>query len=75
MDISAETELEDDYYAFLNVAKNNLKLSKLQATEEQIIASYRRLSRLFHPDKHQNENAKKEAEILFNKAKKAYEGS
>ncbi|RWS03640.1 hypothetical protein B4U79_03526 [Dinothrombium tinctorium] len=58
-------EIVENYYAFLNVERN--------ATNDEIIAAYRRLSRLFHPDKHHDEKDKKEAEILFNRAKKAYE--
>lgn len=45
-----------------------------QATDEDIGNAYRRLSRLYHPDKHMNPDRKKEAEILFGKTKKAYEG-
>ncbi|KAJ9599175.1 hypothetical protein L9F63_010352 [Diploptera punctata] len=57
--------IEEDYYTFLNVPRN--------ATNEEISNAYRRLSRLYHPDKHLDPVQKKEAEILFNKTKKAYE--
>lgn len=57
--------IEEDYYAFLNVAK--------EATKDEINNAYRRLSRLYHPDKHADPMHKKEAEVLFNKTKKAYE--
>jgi hypothetical protein len=30
---------------------------------------------MYHPDKHLDPDRKKEAEILFNKTKKAYEGN
>lgn len=60
-----DTFLEDDYYAFLNLGKN--------ATAEEITNSYRRLSKLYHPDKHLDPVKKKNAEILFNKIKVAYE--
>lgn len=46
----------------------------LQASPEDISNAYRRLSRLYHPDKHMDSVLKKEAEILFNRTKKAYEG-
>ena len=45
-----------------------------QATAEDITYAYRRLSKIYHPDKHVDENKKKEAEVLFNKTQKAYEG-
>lgn len=45
-----------------------------QASPEDINNAYRRLSRLYHPDKHTDPTLKKEAEILFNRTKKAYEG-
>ncbi|GBN47263.1 DnaJ subfamily C member 11 [Araneus ventricosus] len=57
--------LEEDYYAFLNLSKD--------ATPEEITNAYRRLSRLYHPDKHRDPDQKKNAEILFNKTKIAYE--
>lgn len=57
--------IEEDYYACLNVPKN--------ATQEEIIAAYRRLSRLYHPDKHTDNEQKKKAELLFSRIKKAYE--
>lgn len=55
----------EDYYTFLNIPRN--------ATDEDISNAYRRLSRLYHPDKHMNPERKKEAEVLFSKTKKAYE--
>ena len=45
-----------------------------QASSEDITQAYRRLSRLYHPDKHLHPERKKEAEALFSKTKKAYEG-
>ncbi|KYN37704.1 DnaJ like protein subfamily C member 11 [Trachymyrmex septentrionalis] len=59
------TTIEDDYYTFLNISRN--------ASPEDISNAYRRLSRLYHPDKHVDPMLKKEAEILFNRTKKAYE--
>ncbi|KAL7648908.1 UNVERIFIED_CONTAM: hypothetical protein RMT77_000842 [Armadillidium vulgare] len=55
----------DDFYAFLNIPRN--------ANDEEISNAYRRLSRMYHPDKHTDPQRKKEAEILFSKTKKAYE--
>ncbi|XP_011333880.1 dnaJ homolog subfamily C member 11 isoform X2 [Ooceraea biroi] len=60
-----ENTIEDDYYTFLNIARN--------ASPEDISNAYRRQSRLYHPDKHTDPVLKKEAEILFNRTKKAYE--
>lgn len=47
----------------------------LQATPEEINSAYRRLSRMFHPDKHSTDrpNQQKWAEQIFNKVKEAYE--
>lgn len=59
------SELDDDYYTFLNIRK--------EASNDEINNAYRRLSRLYHPDKHSDPILKKQAEILFNKTKKAYE--
>lgn len=50
-------------------------LFMLQATQDEINAAYRRSSRLFHPDKHTDQEKKKDAVIVFNKLKKAYEGN
>lgn len=57
--------VEENYYAFLNVPRN--------ATPEQINTAYRNLSRIFHPDKHVNDDKKQEAELIFNRTKRAYE--
>ncbi|KAK9888854.1 hypothetical protein WA026_001075 [Henosepilachna vigintioctopunctata] len=58
-------ENEEDYYAFLNISR--------EASKEEISNAYRRLSRVYHPDKHVVPELKNKAEILFNKTKKAYE--
>lgn len=58
-------EVEENYYAFLNVPKN--------ATNEQINNAYRKLSRIYHPDKHTDLNSKQNATALFNRTKRAYE--
>ncbi|KAH9528393.1 DnaJ (Hsp40), sub C, member 11 [Dermatophagoides farinae] len=55
----------DDYYAFLNVPKN--------ASVDDIRNSFRLLSRQFHPDKHTNPALKRQAELMFDKLKKAYD--
>ncbi|XP_047502037.1 dnaJ homolog subfamily C member 11-like isoform X1 [Penaeus chinensis] len=55
----------EDYYTFLNIPRT--------ATEDEINNAYRRLSRLYHPDKHTDPSRKVEAELLFSKTKKAYE--
>ncbi|XP_065349572.1 dnaJ homolog subfamily C member 11 [Cloeon dipterum] len=59
---------EEDYYMFLNVPRT--------ATPEEVTAAYKKLGRLYHPDKHvdpDNPQKKQEAEILFHRAKKAYD--
>ncbi|XP_054274989.1 dnaJ homolog subfamily C member 11 [Macrosteles quadrilineatus] len=61
-----EKVIEEDYYTFLNIPRN--------ASSEEINYAYRRLSRLYHPDKHTSDPLKKnDAELLFHKTKKAYE--
>lgn len=46
-----------------------------QATQEEISNAYRRMSRLYHPDKHASRPGMTEkAELLFNKIKKAHDG-
>lgn len=57
--------IEEDYYAFLNIPRS--------ATPEEISNAYRKLSRMYHPDKHLEPDSKKQAENLFNKTKRAYE--
>ncbi|XP_042899437.1 dnaJ homolog subfamily C member 11 [Parasteatoda tepidariorum] len=65
MELANDLSLEDDYYALLNLSKN--------ASTEEITNAYRRFSRLYHPDKHLDPVKKKNAEILFNKIKVAFE--
>nr|CAG4637676.1 EOG090X03AJ [Chydorus sphaericus] len=60
-----DDQVEEDLYQFLNLPRN--------APQEDITNAYRRLSRIYHPDKHTDPLRKKEAEVLFNKTKKAYE--
>lgn len=45
-----------------------------QATLDEINNAFRKLSRIFHPDKHFDDEKKEKAEVLFNKIKKAHEG-
>ncbi|XP_060518875.1 dnaJ homolog subfamily C member 11 isoform X2 [Cylas formicarius] len=65
LDSDDETVAEEDYYSFLNVPK--------EATKEEISNAYRRLSRMYHPDKHLDPALKAKAETMFNKTKRAYE--
>ncbi len=46
----------------------------LQATQEELKSSYRRLCMLYHPDKHRDPELKKQAEQLFTYLHQAYEG-
>lgn len=48
--------------------------SFLQATQDELKASYRRLCMLYHPDKHRDPELKRQAEQLFNLVHEAYEG-
>ena len=61
-----ESYADNEYYHFLNVPRD--------AEDSQISAAYKRLSRLYHPDKHRDEESKKKAEVLFAKLKRAHEG-
>ena len=45
-----------------------------QASKEEINNAFRKMSRIYHPDKHTSEETKIKAETLFNKIKKAHEG-
>jgi len=47
----------------------------IQATQDELKASYRRLCMLYHPDKHRDPELKRQAEQLFNLVHKAYEGT
>jgi len=60
-----EEEQDNEYYGFLNVRRD--------ASEAEITAAYKRLARLYHPDKHQDAKKREEAELLFTKLKKCYE--
>ncbi|KAL3280890.1 hypothetical protein HHI36_004117 [Cryptolaemus montrouzieri] len=68
----------------LSKSRNNFKIQgrrrllcilniSREASKEEINNAYRRLSRVYHPDKHLDAELKNKAEILFNKTKKAYE--
>uniref|UniRef100_A0A182JRE3 J domain-containing protein n=1 Tax=Anopheles christyi TaxID=43041 RepID=A0A182JRE3_9DIPT len=56
--------MEEDYYSALNLPRD--------ATQEEISKAYRNLSKIFHPDKHDNGENKQKAELMFNRTKKAY---
>ncbi|CAH0556461.1 unnamed protein product [Brassicogethes aeneus] len=65
LDSDEENVIDEDFYSFLNLPK--------EATKEEINNAYRRLSLMYHPDKHVEQAAKEKAEVLFNKTKRAYE--
>ncbi|XP_067633853.1 dnaJ homolog subfamily C member 11 [Eurosta solidaginis] len=65
VDQDSDNELEENYYTFLNLP--------IDATSDQINAAYRKLSRIYHPDKHVDVESKQKAEQLFNRTKRAYE--
>ncbi|VDO78559.1 unnamed protein product [Heligmosomoides polygyrus] len=64
-DLLLDEEEEIDFYAILNVPKN--------ATEEEINKAYRRRCLIFHPDRHNDEDDKKEAEKIFVQLRRAHE--
>ncbi|XP_017466447.1 PREDICTED: dnaJ homolog subfamily C member 11 [Rhagoletis zephyria] len=65
VDADSDNELDENYYTFLNLPRD--------ATGEQISAAYRKLSRIYHPDKHMDVESKQKAGQLFNRTKRAYE--
>ncbi|XP_034110147.1 dnaJ homolog subfamily C member 11 isoform X1 [Drosophila sulfurigaster albostrigata] len=64
-DNESDAELDENYYTFLNLPRD--------ATQEQINSAYRKQSRIYHPDKHQDPESKQKAEMMFNRTKRAYE--
>ena len=64
-DIEATNEQDNDYYSFLHVPRC--------ATQDEIVAAYKKLSRLYHPDKHRDEEKKEYAGAMFTKLNQAYE--
>jgi len=54
-----------EHYGFLNVSRT--------ASQEEITAAYKKLARLYHPDKHQDPAKRGQADQLFGKLKHAYE--
>ena len=63
---SESEPVDNEYYNFLHVSRN--------ATSDEITAAYKKLSRLYHPDKHIDETKKQQALIMFTKLKNSYEG-
>ena len=63
---SESEPVDNEYYNFLHVSR--------QATPEEITAAYKKLSRLYHPDKHLDDEKKQQALIMFAKLKNSYEG-
>ena len=62
---SSDSTPDNAFYGFLNVPRN--------ASSEEITAAYKRLARLFHPDKHQDADKRARAELMFSKLKRAHE--
>lgn len=64
--LHSESEpVDNEYYNFLHVSRN--------ATAEEITAAYKKLSRLYHPDKHLDDEKKQKALVMFAKLKNSYE--
>ncbi|KAJ2307266.1 hypothetical protein IWW52_006084, partial [Coemansia sp. RSA 2704] len=64
MERAAETA-EPDYYRLLNVSR--------QASADDVRDAYRRLSRLFHPDRHRSAEQREWAQRQFHSVSRAYE--
>eukprot|EP00095_Tigriopus_kingsejongensis_P005439 maker-scaffold224_size251237-snap-gene-0.18 protein:Tk05439 transcript:maker-scaffold224_size251237-snap-gene-0.18-mRNA-1 annotation:"-like protein subfamily c member 11" len=64
LDLAEEGQADNEFYNFLHVPRT--------ASPEEVTAAYKRLTRLYHPDKHMDETKKKNAELMFNKLKQAY---
>jgi len=62
---SESEPVDNEYYNFLHISRN--------ATPDEITAAYKKLSRLYHPDKHIDEKKKQQALHMFAKLKNAYE--
>eukprot|EP00983_Pelagomonas_calceolata_P071363 1151195-Pelagomonas_calceolata.AAC.1 len=54
-----------EYYAILNCGRD--------ASTEEIVRAYRKLAQVFHPDKHLDEEHRKQASESFSKVQEAYE--
>ena len=61
---NAPKVVDNELYGFLHVS--------VHASQEEITAAYKKLSRLYHPDKHRDEEKKKHAEAMFAKLQNAY---
>lgn len=59
-----EEESTHDFYSLLNVAKD--------ADQEEIRRAYRRLCRIYHPDRYQDERKQKTATEFFRRIQEAY---
>ena len=84
----SEDDLEENYYSILNVpstvnylfciktiSSTQIWFSDLwQASDKEITQAYHRFGLVYHPDKHKDAVNKRNAEILFTKIKKAYDG-
>ena len=62
---NTSSEEDENFYTFLNIPRD--------ASQSSVNDAYRRLSRLYHPDKHMEPERKQQAEAMFNKIKSAYE--
>ncbi|XP_021372896.1 dnaJ homolog subfamily C member 11-like [Mizuhopecten yessoensis] len=62
--MEGEGDFGEDYYAMLNIDR--------QCTNAEIDAAYRRLTKIYHPDRHFEPIRKKKAENLFIKLKTAH---
>ncbi|WAR13695.1 DJC11-like protein [Mya arenaria] len=56
LDDEEDALLKEDFYALFNVSR--------EATKEEINAAYKQMSRIYHPDKHQDPDKKKNAEVV-----------
>ncbi|CAK9292554.1 unnamed protein product [Gordionus sp. m RMFG-2023] len=56
--------LKDNYYQFFSIDKD--------ANQNEINSAYRRLSKIYHPDRHEDSYKKEQASIIFNKVNKIH---
>ncbi|XGW08081.1 hypothetical protein V3C99_010865 [Haemonchus contortus] len=64
-DLLLDDEEDIDFYAILNVPRD--------ATDDEINKAYRKRCLIFHPDRHDDEDDKKEAEKIFVQLRRAHE--
>jgi DnaJ family protein C protein 11 len=65
LDFEIASEDQEEYYTLLNVPKT--------ATTEEIRTAYRRLCKIYHPDRHQDTDKQETASKFFKRIQEAYQ--